>query len=57
VDDGLSLGTIEKRPIEQDLFLKAFEKSILRDKRIVCTTDRATGDFKPRSRILGEVLA
>lgn len=56
-DDGLSLGKVDKRPHEQDLFLAAFEKSILADKRVVCVTNRATGSFRDRGAILDEALS
>lgn len=56
VDDGLSLGGIEKRQQEQQLFLEAFQKSIFNDKRIVCVTDRGQGGFRPKEQILEEVL-
>ena len=56
VDDGLSFD-VTKREQEQNLFLEAFEKSIIRDKRIVCVTDPAHGGFKPKEWILEEVLA
>ena len=54
-DDGLSFD-VSKREQEQDLFLAAFEKSIIRDKRIVCVTDPSTGGFKSKDVILAEVL-
>ena len=56
VDDGLSFD-ITKREQEQNLFLEAFEKSIIRDKQIVCVTDPALGGFKRKEWILEEVLA
>ncbi|MBT9137660.1 MAG: hypothetical protein DDT31_00198 [Syntrophomonadaceae bacterium] len=56
VDDGESLGSIENRQEEQNRFIAAFEKSIIRDKRIVCVTDKAIGGFKPMGWILDEVL-
>jgi len=55
VDDGLSFD-IAKREQEQELFLAAFEKSMICDKRIVCVTDRATGGFRRKEQILAEVL-
>ena len=57
VDDGESLGAVEKREEEQALFLSAFERSIIRDKRVICVTDPALGGFKPKDWILDEVLA
>jgi len=56
VDDGQSLGAADKREREQSLFLAAFEKSIIADKRIVCVTDTASGDFRSRSDILDSAL-
>jgi hypothetical protein len=55
VDDGQSLGTADKREREQSLFLAAFEKSMVADKRVVCVTDAASGDFRSRSAILDSV--
>lgn len=55
VDDGESFD-ITKRQTEQDLFIAAFEKSIISDKRIVCITDQGTGGFRRREQILEEVL-
>jgi thymidylate kinase len=57
VDDGLSLGTVQNREREQQLFLDAFEASTIRDKRIICVTDPGLGGFKPREWILEEALA
>lgn len=56
VDDGQSLGPSEKRQEEQNRFLTAFNNSIIKDKRIICVTNTATGTFKPRTKILEEVL-
>lgn len=56
-DDGLSLGTADDRDEEQGRFIVAFNRSIIRDKRIVCVTDPLTGGFKPKSQVLDEVLA
>jgi thymidylate kinase len=56
IDDGDSLGPVAKRAEEQQLFIDAFNKSIIRDKRMVCVTDPATGAFKSKERILAEVL-
>lgn len=55
VDDGLSFD-ITKREQEQDMFIAAFELSLIRDKRIVCVTDTATGGFRSKEQILAEVL-
>lgn len=46
-----------KREAEQNAFLAAFHKSSIRDKRIVCVTDPATGLFRSREDILAEVIA
>jgi hypothetical protein len=57
LDDGKSLGGPEKRQEEQALFLRAFNNSVIRDKRVVCVTDRETGNFRSPESILDEVLA
>lgn len=58
IDDGKSLGSkIEQRRKEQELFLMAFERSLIKDKKIICVTDQTTGGFKPREQILNEALA
>lgn len=57
VDDGLSLGSIENRQREQELFIKAFNRSAIPDKRMICVTDQALGGFKPRDWILTEAIA
>lgn len=54
VDDGESFD-ISKREAEQQMFVDAFNKSIIQDKRIVCVT-ADDGQFKPKERILKEVL-
>lgn len=54
IDDGLSFD-ISKREAEQQMFIDAFNKSIIQDKRIVCVT-ADNGQFKPKERILKEVL-
>jgi hypothetical protein len=56
VDDGLSLGAVTARETEQALFIDAFEKSIFKDKRLICVTDPALGGFKPKDWILNEAL-
>ena len=56
VDDGESFD-ITKREQEQEMFIAAFERSTISDKRIVCVTDSALGGFKPKDVILQEVLA
>ena len=57
VDDGQSLGTVNDREEEQNRFIAAFNRSIIRDKRIICVTDPALGGFKPKDWILAEALA
>ena len=57
VDDGESLGAIENRQKEQELFMAAFERSIIRDKRVICVTDPGLGGFKPPAWIVQEALA
>ena len=57
VDDGESLGPIEKRAEEQARFIEAFNRSIIMDKRIICVTDPETGGFKSKDSILSEALA
>ncbi|AUX47578.1 uncharacterized protein SOCE26_091000 [Sorangium cellulosum] len=56
-DDGQSLGGSQKRREEQDLFLKAFSMSTIRDKRVICVTDRSSGAFRSKESILNEALA
>lgn len=56
VDDGESLGAIENREKEQELFMAAFEDSCIPDKRLICVTDQALGGFKLRQNILAEAL-
>jgi hypothetical protein len=55
VDDGLSFDPKARRE-EQELFLKAFHKSNIKDKRIVCVTHEMTGKFKDKQRILKECI-
>lgn len=55
VDDGESFD-ITKREQEQNLFLEAFEASIIKDKRIVCVTDQGVGGFRRKADILAEAL-
>lgn len=57
IDDGNSLGSQDKRCNEQDLFLQAFKMSTLVDKRIVCVTDKASGQFRSPQSILDEVVS
>ena len=56
VDDGQSLGSAERRREEQDLFLAAFERSSISDKRLVCVTDPKTGGFRGKEQVLAEAL-
>jgi hypothetical protein len=55
VDDGESFD-ITKREKEQELFMAAFESSIIRDKRVVCVTDRGVGGFRRKEDIIAEAL-
>lgn len=55
VDDGESFD-ITKRREEQELFLAAFERSKIRDKRIICVTDPGLGGFKSKAQVLAEAL-
>ena len=57
VDDGQSLGTVNDREEEQNRFIVAFNRSIIRDKRIISVTDPGLGGFKPKDWILAEALA
>jgi hypothetical protein len=56
VDDGNSLGSAEKRPAEQALFLEAFRRSLISDKRVVCVTDPKSGAFRNSVDLLEEAL-
>lgn len=58
-DDGLSLGSAsrENRAAEQERFLGAFNRSIIKDKRIICVTDPRTGKFRDQYEILQEALS
>lgn len=55
VDDGMSFDT-SKRAAEQELFLEAFGKSHILDKRVICVTDPATGAYRDKESILEEAL-
>jgi len=57
VDDGHSLGTVEDREEEQERFISAFNRSSIRDRRIVCVTDRGLGGFRSKDQILTEALS
>jgi thymidylate kinase len=56
VDDGNSLGPTEKRFEEQERFISAFHRSLIKDKRIICVTDTTFGGFKNKKDILKEAL-
>ena len=56
VDDGLSFDPTKRRE-EQNLFIKAFNKSKFLDKRIICVTDVLTGGYRDKTDILEEALA
>jgi hypothetical protein len=51
VDDGFSFN-IQKREEEQEMFLSAFERSCIIDKRVICVTDINTGNFRSPEQIL-----
>lgn len=55
VSDGNSFDDA-KRKEEQGLFIEAFNKSIIRDKRIICVTDPDTGLFRKPEDILKEAI-
>lgn len=54
-DDGESLGPESARAKEQELFIKAFNKSTITNKKIVCVTGE-DGNFRSPEEILNEVL-
>lgn len=53
-DDGESFD-ITKRREEQEMFIKAFDYSIISDKKIICVT-ADSGDFRPKDEILNDAL-
>jgi hypothetical protein len=55
VDDGESFD-ITKREQEQQLFIDAFNKSTIANKKIICVTDPVTGQFRNKEDILKEAL-
>lgn len=55
VDDGQSLGPAEKRQQEQKLFIEAFKKSNIVDKRIIEVT-APDGSFRSKESILFDAL-
>ena len=57
VDDGESLGPVEKRFEEQERFINAFWRSTIKDKKIICVTDQELGGFRCKEDILKEALA
>lgn len=54
-DDGNSLGTSDKRASEQELFKKAFDRSLIADKKIICVTGE-DGNFRAKEDILKDAL-
>lgn len=54
VSDGESFDDTKRRD-EQELFIKAFNKSIIKDKRIICVTD-LNGNYRNKNEILKEAL-
>lgn len=54
VDDGLSFD-ISKRKQEQELFIEAFNKSSIRNRKIICVT-ADDGQFRSKEDILKEAL-
>jgi hypothetical protein len=54
IDDGLSFD-VSKRCAEQELFLRAFDMSLIQDKRVICVTAE-DGNFRPAADILHEAL-
>lgn len=57
VDDGESLGPMEKREEEQQMFIDAFNRSAIVDKRIISVTDPGLGGFKPKNWIIEDALS
>lgn len=55
ISDGQSFND-NRREEEQDLFIEAFNRSIIQDKRMIWVTDPDTGQFKSKERILEETL-
>lgn len=56
VDDGLSLGAIENRRKEQDMFIEAFQKSAFHRKQIINVTNDI-GGFRAPEDILAQALS
>ncbi len=57
IDDGQSLGPIEKREEEQKRFVEAFNRSNIVDKKIICVTDPLSGHFRRKEDILEEATS
>lgn len=55
VDDGLSFDPTKRRQ-EQDMFIAAFNRSLISNKKMICVTG-SDGQFRPRQDILAEALA
>ena len=55
VDDGLSFD-ITKRRYEQALFIEAWGMSTIPNKKLICVTDKSTGQFRSKEDILKEAL-
>lgn len=54
-DDGHNLGTSDMRAGEQELFKRAFNRSLISDKKIICVTDE-DGKFRSKEDILKDAL-
>lgn len=56
-DDGAGFGrTPDERRREQDLFLEAFARSTIVDKRVVSVTDAETGGFRLPADVLRDAI-
>lgn len=55
-DDGQSLGPESARAKEQELFVDAFNRSIFKNKQIICVTGE-DGNFRSKEDILAEALS
>ena len=55
VDDGESFD-ISKRAEEQEMFRTAFDRSLFADKKVICVTDKTTGQFRSQYDILTEAI-
>ena len=56
ISDGGSFDD-SKREAEQKMFIEAFNKSTIIDKRMICVTDPVTGEFRSRHDVMKEALA